>query len=149
MDSWLVRAGWRLTRLVQKGMFGHVTHVEAIHAEHPDGSVTIASASIRDGGVRSKVTRLDPDHWRIVDVPQWETRRSADLLLQTRGAPYDWRGALATCMPGSPQTGRWFCNAWVAAPFLEAPATFGPHQFAAICLSLGRDITNEFFRSAP
>lgn len=146
-DDLMVRVGWYLTRLVQKGPYGIVTHVEAIHAEHGDGTVTIAGASVRDEGVRATRVRLNPDHWLIADVPQWEVQKSIALLAQTRGAKYDWRGALATCLPGSPQAGRWFCNEWVGQPFLKAAATFGPHHFAALCLSLGQDMTAEFFRS--
>jgi hypothetical protein len=44
-DDWLARVGWYITRHTQKGAYGHVKHCEAIHAEHTDGSVTIASAS--------------------------------------------------------------------------------------------------------
>lgn len=146
-DSWLVRAGWGVTRVVQKGPFGHVTHVEAIHAEHADGSVTIASASVRDEGVRAKRVMLNPAHWLVLDVPQWDVQRSIELLEATQGLPYDWRGAIATAFLGSQDNTRWFCNEWVAYPFLRSPATFGPHHFAAICLSFGRDTTADFFGS--
>ena len=146
-DDLLVRSGWWLTRLAQKGEYDRVTHVEAIHAEHTDGSVKIASASVRDKGVRGKDVQLNPLHWRIADVRSWDVARSIELLVQTDGETYDWRGAFATCMPGSPASPHGFCNAWVGYPFLKASATFGPHHFAAVCLSLGRDVTQDFFRS--
>ena len=107
--------------------------------------MTTASASLRDGGVRSKRVRLDPAHWWMVDVPQWDARHSVELLGTTNGLAYDWRGAVATAFLGSQDRDRWFCNEWVAHPYLQAPATFGPNHFAAICLSLGRDVTAEFF----
>lgn len=54
-DTLAVRLGWALTRLVQKGNYANVTHCEAILDENADGTVTIASASIRDGfRVRTK-----------------------------------------------------------------------------------------------
>ena len=146
-DNLAARAGWYLTQLAQKGPYGHITHTEAIHAEHSDGSVTIASASLRDGGVRSKRVTLNPAHWMITDVPQWDVEHSVDLLAMTHGAGYDLRGALATVLPGAPKAGRYFCNHWVGLPFIKASPTFGPHHFAAICLSLGKDITTEFFNS--
>lgn len=146
-DGILARIGWAATRLFQKGPYGHITHCEAIHAEHADGTVTIASSSLRDGGVRSKRVRLDQAHWLVVDVPQWDVERSEDFLAETVGAKYDWRGAVATVFLGSQQTACWFCNEWVAAPFIRASGTFGPNHFAAICLSLGRDVTAEFFES--
>ena len=145
-DGLLARLGWWITRRVQKGPYAHVTHVEAIHDEHPDGSVTIASASLRDGGVRSKRAVLNPAHWLIIDVPLWDTQKSEDSLEETTGMGYDWRGALATCLPGAPDADRWFCNEWVGHPYLRGAETFGPHHFAAICLSLGTDVTEEFFR---
>ena len=146
-DTWPVRAGWWITRKVQKGPYAKVTHCEAIHAEHADGSVTIASASLRDGGVRVKRVRLNPAHWQIVNVPFWDVARSMDFLAETNRMPYDLRGAIATAFLGSEDRTRWFCNEWVGKPFLRASANFGPHQFAAVALSLGRDVTQEFFRS--
>lgn len=59
-DDLLTRIGWVGTRLVQKGSFQRVTHVEAILEEHEDGQVTIGSASLRDGGVRVKTVKLHP-----------------------------------------------------------------------------------------
>ena len=144
-DGLLTRLGWALTRLTQKGPFDHVTHCEAIHHEYADGSVLIASSSLRDGGVRAKQLYLNKEHWMIVDVPAWPVEASEQLLDRTKGQRYDLHGALATQLPGSPQAGRWFCNQWVACPYLPAAATFGPHHLAAITLSLGRDVTQDFF----
>ena len=144
-DTLLTRAGWWLTRLAQKGPYGNVTHMEAIHMLHADGSVVIASASLRDGGVRSKRVTLDPHHWRIADVPMWDVERSKDLLSETVGQPYDWRGAAALFLPGSPVAEQWFCSEWVLKPYIRASETFSPAQAAAIVFSLGRDVTIEFF----
>lgn len=144
-DTLAVRLGWWLTRLVQKGPYGNVTHTEAIHAEHDDGSVTIASASVRDGGVRSKRVTLNPAHWIVIDVPQWAVVESCALLKRTEGWPYDWRGALALFLPGSQDDTASFCNEWVGTPFLKASGTFSPSQFSAICLSIGVDVTAKFF----
>lgn len=144
-DGWLPRLGVALTRLAQKGPYSHVTHTEAIHALHDDGTVTIASSSLRDGGVRSKCVMLNPAHWLITNVPQWDVQASIDLLAITEGWPYDWRGALATVLPGSQNDASAFCNEWVGSPYLKASGTFGPHHFAAICMSIGTDVTASFF----
>ena len=146
-DTLAVRAGWWITRKVQKGAYSGTTHCEAIHAEHADGTVTIASASLRDQGVRDKHVRLNFAHWRIVDVPIWDVRQSIDLLGRTRGAKYDLGGAIATVFIGSQNAAKWFCNEWVAHPFVRSSATFGPHQFHAVTLSIGRDVTLDFFGS--
>lgn len=144
-DDLLTRVGWWLTELAQKGPYDNVTHMEAIHELHADGSVTIASASLRDGGVRSKRVTLDPHHWLIADVGAWDVERSKDLLSETDGQPYDWRGAMALFLPGSPVAGRWFCNHWVLHPYIKASETFSPAQAAAIVFSLGHDVTASFF----
>ena len=146
-DTLLVRMGWWVTQLVQKGPYGSVTHVEAIHAEHLDGTVTISSASVRDGGVRCKCVKLNPKNWMIVDVPSWDVEKSVRHLASTEGCKYDWRGAIATAFIGSQDDSRWFCNEHVSYPFLKASATFGPHHLAAICLSIGKDVTTTFFKS--
>lgn len=144
-DGLMSRIGVALIRLGQKGPYGHVTHTEAIHALHKDGSVTMASASLLDGGVRAKRLTLNPAHWLVTDVPQWSTQRSIELLAATEGLPYDLRGAMATLLPGTSSPQKYFCNQWVGAPFLRASATFGPHHFCAICMSIGTDVTDRFF----
>jgi len=146
-DKLSSRIGWALIRHTQKGAYGQVTHVEAIHAEYPDGKVTIVSASLRAKGVRSKVTRLNPLHWLIVDVPQWDVTKSIELFELTKGQPYDWRGALATRLPGSHKANAWFCNEWVSEPFLKESATFGPHHLCAIAMSIGDNVTVQFFNA--
>jgi len=146
-EGWQSRAGAWATKLGQKGPFSNITHTEAIHQEFPDGSVVIASASLRDGGVRSKRVTLNPDHWIITDVPEWDVAQSIVLLNHTDGMPYDLRGALATVLPGRPSDTAYFCNRWVGQPYLKASGSFGPHHFAAICLSIGQDVTTDFFNS--
>lgn len=149
-DAPHVRLGWWVTRLVQKGKYKQVTHVEAILDEHEDGTVTIGSASLRDGGVRTKErVRLNPRHWLIADVPQWDVESAREWFIEHDGEPYDWRGAFATCMPFSWDIlGQWFCNgATGASGGLQDSEKFGPAQFAAICFSFGRDVTEEFFKT--
>lgn len=146
-EHWTTRAGAWLTKLGQKGPYSCITHTEAIHEQHSDGSVTIASASLRDGGVRSKRVALNPAHWIITDVPQWDIGQSVLLLERTRGWPYDLRGAFATVLPGRPSDRAYFCNRWVGTPYLKAAGSFGPHHFCAICLSIGQDVTTDFFNA--
>lgn len=146
-DTLAARLGWACVRAVQRGEFKRVTHSESILAEHDDGTVTIASSSLRDGGVRAKRVSLKPGHWLIADVPQWDVLRALELLDETEGMPYDLFGAMATVLPTRQKSGSYFCSEWVAAPFLRSPQTFGPAQLAAITMSIGRDVTAEFFAS--
>jgi hypothetical protein len=134
-DDWLTRLGWWATRLVQKGAYWRVTHVEAILAEHEDGTVTIGSASLRDGGVRTKRCALTPEHWIIVDVQKWSVTNARKWFSDHAGEPYDTRGAFASAMPIQwAQKNHWFCNQSVGESVgLKCPEIFGPSQFAAIC----------------
>lgn len=146
-DTLLVRAGWWLTRKFQQGPYARVTHVEGILDEYADGSVLIGSASLRDGGVRDKTARLNPSHWIIADVPRWDVSKSIAHMAKMRGKKYDSRGAVASVFLGSQDPGREFCNEHVGAPHLLAAGTFSPSQFAAICLTLGTDVTEDFFKA--
>lgn len=140
-DPWNMRLGAWLTRLVQKGRYGDVTHCEAILGENADGTVRIASSVMRDGGVRIKDgVRLDPALWMVVDVPQWDSRRALAWFNQHAGEPYDWRGALATVLPGHAEGGRWFCSAAVLASVgWQTPANFTPAHLAGIAYSLSKE----------
>ena len=140
-DGLLARLGWALTRLVQAGTYQRITHVEAIHEEHDDGSVTIASASIRDGGcVRSKRVTLNPEHWLIIDVPQWDVNESKLWFAMHEGQRYDYRGAFAIFWPwAGERRAEWFCNEAVGASVgLVTPDRFSPAQFAAICVTVSK-----------
>jgi hypothetical protein len=148
-DSLHVRLGWACVRAVQRGEYKRVTHVESILQEHDDGTVTIASSSLRDGGVRAKRVSLKAGHWLISDVPHWDVVRAIELLDDTEGWPYDLFGAMATVLPTRQKSGSFFCSEWVAKPFLRSPQTFGPAQLAAITMSpaFGRNVTADFFGS--
>lgn len=148
-DDALTRIGWAGTRIVQKGSFQRVTHVEAILEEHAYGLVTIGSASLRDGGVRVKTVKLNPDHWIIIDVPSWDAQQSQRWFADHAGEAYDWRGAFVTWLPATwNKLKEWFCNDAVGASGgMVDPHIFGPAQFASICLSFGRDVTKEFFET--
>lgn len=148
-DDLLTRIGWAVTRLVQKGSLQRVTHVEAVLQEHEDGSVTIGSASLRDGGVRVKTVKLNPDHWIIIDVPSWDVLRAQQWFADHAGEAYDWRGAFVTWLPATwDRKKQWFCNESVAASVgVVDPDIQGPSQFASMALSFGRDVTKEFFNS--
>lgn len=145
-DTPAVRLGWALTRLAQKGDYARVTHCEAILGGTADSAI-IASSSLRDGGVRVKHgVKLDPASWLIASVPMWDGDEAMAWFFEHMNEPYDWRGAWALFMPGHFSHG-WFCNASVlACAGFKTPKNFSPAQFAAICFSLGRDVTADFFK---
>lgn len=145
-DTLSVRLGWFLTRLVQKGPYGIVTHCEAILRDYGGGVADIASSSLRDGGVRIKErVQLNPANWWIVNVQQWDAGASREWFVEHKGAPYDKRGAVATVLPGHDGEG-YFCDEAVAASVgWKTPQCFTPAQWAAICFSLGREWSAQFF----
>jgi hypothetical protein len=135
-DSLFARLGWAITRLVQRGRFKRVTHVEGYYGEY-DGRALIASASLRDGGVRLKYARLDRENWIAVEVPDWDAGPSLKFILDHTGEKYDLRGALATVLLFGQSQTRWFCNEILGASVgLESPEIFGPAQFMALALSM-------------
>ena len=147
-DTLSVRLGWALTRLVQWGPHKHVTHSEAILAEFADGSVLIASSSARDGGVRTKRVKLNPDHWLIIDVPGWDVQKSCAWFNAHKELPYSWIGALKAGMPilsFLPSGNGAFCNQAVGAAHMSGSDLFTPAEFATICIDSGTDVTAEFF----
>jgi hypothetical protein len=136
--------GWQLTVLGQKGPHDRCTHTEAVHEVHGDGTVTIASSSLHDKGVRTKRTALNRDNWVITDVPMWDVQESIDFFAEaiSRGVQYDKRGALATLLPGNQDARKLFCTESVLAPFVDSAHYFSPALGLALCLSLGRDVTS-------
>lgn len=146
-DSWDVRLGWFMTRLVQwvslilrfkPTTYAKVTHTECILAEHPDGSVDIASASIRDGFcVRTKKNVfLVPGNWIIRDKPEWDVERARDWFIEHDGELYDWRGAAVCWLPVLwSMAKRWFCNqACGEAVGVKNPRSM-PAEFAETVMS--------------
>lgn len=93
------------------------------------------SSSVRDGGVRETVIRLDSGHWDLVELP-WVS--AADVLLhfaRTKGQPYGWLDVLLRQIfnkcgdaPG------WFCSEWCAAAIgLHNPQAYSPAALGEYC----------------
>lgn len=136
-DSILSRIGWAMTRLVQRGFFQNVTHVEAFYGFGDGGLAQIGSASLLDGGVRTKSVRLNEEHWIAIDVPDWDAGASLKFIQAHLWEGYDTRGALATVFLGGQDEDRWFCNEIVAASVgVVSPDIFGPAQFMSLALSM-------------
>jgi len=155
-DTLSVRLGWALVRIAQcrSGTYRKVTHTELVLDGVTCRGATIASASIRDGGVRTKTVDLEPGNWIALEVPAWEPARGTARawFAQHDGEGYDAIGALATRLWWLRQViEKWFCNeADGAAVGLLDPAQYLPAQFFAIAASLPgtRDVTAEFFGSS-
>jgi hypothetical protein len=142
-DTFAVRLGWFLTRLVQyisltlrfkPTKYARVTHTELILDENADGSVTIASASIRDGFcVRTKTNVfLTPGNWIVRERPDWSLEEAKAWFVEHDGDLYDPRGAGVCWLPVSWSVpGRYFCNhADGAAVGMKNPEKKMPAEFA-------------------
>jgi len=148
--------GWALIRLGQIGYtWRRVTHTEILLAG-PWDAATIASASLLDGGVRTKTgVRLNPAHWVAIDVPDTKMRSapvSAKWFELHDGKPYDKRGAPGSVLYGlGHDANGYFCNEACGASMHQIdPHKSPPAGFIGWCLSLdgARDVTAEFFKNA-
>jgi hypothetical protein len=97
------------------------------------------SASGMDGGVRSKVMRLDPTRWSLTPLPEIAGARALALLSDEHGAGYDWTGILRLAAPilgiGESRR-RWFCSEFVAAAMgIAEPWRFAPVDLVIIATS--------------
>ena len=137
---WCARATDWLTRILTRGQY---SHTEIAVREHPQASVyTCYSASIRDGGVRTKVMPLPAAKWDLIPLPS--TLEAHEQLqrvwAETRGQGYDLRGALGIAF-GLPQNRRrWFCSEWCATALgLPDCWRWSPNDLAAIVPALYKE----------
>ena len=154
-DDWTARLGWSVVRLAQIGArFKRVTHVESL-LEGPWFDATIGSSTLRktpEGktGVRTlKNVRLNPDHWMVIDVPQWDVDEAQEWHESHNGSPYAWLGSLATIVWFLPQIkGQENCVMAVGKPHGVIDVhRMTTAELIAHCMSLqgARDVTAEFF----
>lgn len=149
-DTIAARAGWRLVRLAQIGAtYCNVTHVEAHHGG-PWYDCTIASSSLRDGGVRTKRgVELEPVNWVAIFVPGLSLADSIAWFAGHDGQGYAKLGATASALWFLPaEKNRKFCNEAVALPHGIVDAhRLTPAGFFAFMTSLdgAQDVTAEFF----
>lgn len=138
-DSWTIRLGWFLTRLTQRGRFRNVTHSEAILEDHPDGTTTIGSASLREGGVRMKRCTLNKSNWMVVNVPTWSAEKAKAWFIEHQGAKYDKRGALATILPClGGDSNSYFCHESVGESVeFKGAAMLTCSEFAEVVVHFG------------
>lgn len=99
-DTFCVRLGWAVIRLVQTGEFKQVTHMECVLAGDHYKLCTIASASVRDKGVRIKPhIALTKGNWRVFSVKEFSSEKSRHWFEAHDGEAYNMVGALSTKLP--------------------------------------------------
>jgi len=148
-DDWSARLGWAIVRLAQLGArYKRTTHVESLFVG-PWYSATIASSSVRDGGVRIKRdVRLDPKNWLVIDMPMWSEEDAIDWHALHARSKYSWLGSMSTILWFLPRDrSRRNCVSAVGEPH----GVIDVHRmttaaFVALCFTLGgKDVTAEFF----
>lgn len=153
-DTLIVRLGWWLTLATQKG--SRVTHGEAIVREHADGTVDIASATLRKEtaigktGVRiKKNVNLQRGNWKIIDVPAFNKSSSLAWFISHDGAGYDKRGAFASILPiWWSSKDKYFCYHSICESVgLKCGEGFTGPVFEAVLLRFGKDVTEDFFNA--
>ena len=99
-------------RLVQWWTGGPYSHCELVL------NGVCHSASLRDGGVRSKVIDLTTGRWDVLDLPQYDAGDEVDALqwfAVHAGEGYDVAGLLGFVLPWRTQNRRrWFCSEAIA-----------------------------------
>lgn len=127
-DTLDVQLGWGIIRLVQTGEFQKVTHSECVLAGDNYRKCTIASSSLRDGGVRIKENiELTKGNWRAFEVKEFKEADSLKWFQKYEGEPYNFVGTIATKVPGL----RWlalalrgyFCN-WACLSSVGIPDAY-------------------------
>ena len=90
------------------------------------------SASLRDGGVRSKTMPLPANKWDLIPIRDVDAYDRVWALYQnTRGAKYDFGGALGVVLPVRQAQQRWFCSEWCAVVLgLQYPDRYSPQALA-------------------
>lgn len=153
-DTLIVRLGWWLTLLTQKGSM--VTHGEVIVSENDDGTVDIASATLRKetkngkSGVRiKKNVKLQRGKWKIIDVPAFDKSRALDWFINHEGLGYDKRGAFASILPiWWSSKDKYFCYQSICNSVgIGCGEGFTGPVFEAMLLRFGNDVTQDFFNA--
>lgn len=103
-----------------------------------DGQYDCYSSSIRDGGVRVKTMPLPDAKWDLIPVPATEAQVQA-AFEATRGAKYDWLGAMGVIARWRHDKRKWFCSEWCAMALgLANPERFSPGSLAEYCRTHGK-----------
>lgn len=96
-----------ITRIATRGDYSHCE----VAMLRDDGLYDCYSSSARDGGVRKKTMPLPPHKWDLMAVG-CSKQQVVDFYHKTKGAKYDWLGALGLVLPLTQNHGRYFCSEW-------------------------------------
>lgn len=104
------------------------------HCELVVGDVWYSS-SLMDGGVRSKQIAMNPDHWDLIELPEYMARRILGHYAETAGQRYSWLDLIRTQLFNAnvDEQGASFCSEWCAAAIgLPNPASYSPRTLGEL-----------------
>lgn len=107
LNSLLARLSDWLTRKLTKGEYSHCEIVLV-----NDGLSLCYSASIRDGGVRKKEMTLDSEKWDLIKLERVSESQVRHYFDKTKGAKYDWWGAIGIVLGVKQKRSKFFCSEW-------------------------------------
>ena len=127
-ELWQRLMDWAV-RIATRGQYSHC-EIAVKHGFTDD--YHCYSASLRDGGVRSKTMLLPADKWDLIPIRDAETHEKVWALYQTtQGAKDDYIGALGVVLPVRQVAQRWFCSEWCAKALgLGQPEKYSPQALA-------------------
>lgn len=108
--AFYIGKGNYLDKIIRWRTSSDTSHVELIVGN------SMFSSSPRDGGVRMRPLTTNASNWRIVDIPNIKNDAIYEFYDQTRGASYDWIGAVvgAGAAVDVQSKNKWFCSEWCA-----------------------------------
>lgn len=96
-----------LTRKLTKGEYSH-SEVAIVN----NGRTFCYSSSIRDGGVRKKEMTLDSEKWDLIKLERVSESQVRLYFEKTKGAKYDWWGAIGIVCGIRQKRSKFFCSEW-------------------------------------
>lgn len=127
-ELWQRLMDWAV-RIATRGQYSHC-EIAVKHGFTDD--YHCYSASLRDGGVRSKTMLLPADKWDLIPIRDADAYDRVWALYQaTIGARYDYIGALGVVSPVRQVAQRWFCSEWCAKALGQGqPEKYSPQALA-------------------
>lgn len=126
---WAARLTDRLTRKLTRGQYSHCE----IAVDIGGGKYECYSASVRDGGVRSKTMPLPKGKWDLIPLPGLNEDKVRIFFKETCHRPYDLWGALGVVFKFRQRGKQWFCSEWCAQTIgLPEGWRFSPNDLAAV-----------------
>lgn len=117
---------------------GPYSHCEVILTQRADGMALCGTSSFLDGGVRTKLITLDPNHWDILDVPCVKYSVVTQWFEANKGKPYDIMGLVRFLIGPLPaDRGKYFCSEAIATAIgVNEGWRFDPNTLYQLCKRL-------------